>query len=224
MRLALVGALVAAVAVANAGAVTDVVTLSVRHYVNPNHVRVLVWYGQVSGSGGELVEVQARDCGTAGPFYTIAETAPAVGGGYEIESQFPLPPYGVRWSAGQTYRAHWGDQLSEPVAGPRFPLVPWTERVPRRRAWKVHVNHNGFPLSLTLDGKRVVLQRKRGQSWTLYKTARLKRKASLNPKIGAYNHEAVFEVPTRGLMLRVLVPAKTAGQCHLPGTSIPWRS
>ena len=224
MRVALVAAVVTGLVAATAGAVNQAVTLSLRQYTNANKVRVMVWYGQVSGSGGETVWVQARDCGTKS-FYKIAETKPSAGGTYEIESESSVPPYDrVRWSAAQTYRASWGDQLSESVAGPRFPLIPWTEKVPRRQAWKVHVNHNGFPLSLTLDGKRVVLQRKRGQSWALYKTARLKRKASLDPKIGAYNHEAVFEVSTRGLMLRVLVPAKTAGQCHLPGTSIPWRS
>ena len=36
-------------------------------------------------------------------------------------------------------------------------------------------------------------------------------------KHGAYNHEAVFEVPTRGLTLRAFVPAKTAGQCWHAG-------
>ena len=199
------------------------VTLSLRQYVNANKVRVLVWYGQVSGgAGGNRVEVQARDCGTKA-FYKIAETTPGPGGGYEIESQSSVPPYGsVGWSAAQTYRARWGDQLSTPVAGLRFPLQPWTEKVPRRRAWRVHVDNGGFPLNLTLNGKPVVLQRKRGGAWARYKTALLKRKASL--KLGAYNHEAVFEIPTRGLTLRALVPAKTAGQCWLPGTSEPWRS
>jgi hypothetical protein len=221
--VAVASVLVAAVAVATAGAVTEVVTLSIRQYVNANKVRVLVWYGQVAGSGGNLIEVQARDCGAAGPFYTLAETTPSPGGGYEVESQSSVPPYGsVRWSAGQTYRTRWGDQLSEAVAGPRFPLRPWTEKVPRRRAWKVHVNHNGFPPNLTLAGKAVVLQRKRGQSWSTYKQAPLKRKPHL--KHGAYNHEAVFEVPARGLTLRALVPAKTAGQCWLLGVSEPWRS
>ena len=223
MKLALVGALVAAVAVATAGAANQAVTLSLRQYVNANKVRVLVWYGQVSGgAGGEHVEVQAQDCGTK-VFYKIAETTPGSGGVYEIESQSSAPPYGsVRWSAAQTYRARWGDQLSTPVPGLRFALTPWTEKVPRRRAWRVHVNHNGFPLNLTLAGKPVVLQRKRGETWVLYRQAPLKRKPSL--KHGAYNHEAVFEVAARGLTLRALVPAKTAGQCWLPGASEPWRS
>lgn len=210
-------------AVTTAGAMNEVVTLSLRQYVNGNKVRVLVWYGQVSGSGGgERVEVQARDCGTKA-FYKIAEAMPGPGGVYEMESESSVPPYGsIRWSAAQTYRARWGDQLSAPITGPKLPLKPWTEKVRGKRAWRVHVNHNGFPLNLTLAGKQVVLERKRGQSWARYKTAALKQKASL--KHGAYNHEAVFEVPTRGLTLRALVPAKTAGQCWLPGRSEPWRS
>jgi hypothetical protein len=222
MRIALVAAIVTGLVAAAAGAVNEVVTLSLRQYVNANKVRVLVWYGQVSGSGGELLEVQARDCGTQG-FYTIAETKPGVGGAYEIESQSSVPPYGsVRWSGAQTYRTRWGDQLSEHVAGPRFPLRPWAEKVPRKRAWKVHVNHYGFPLNLKLAGKKVLLQRKRGQSWAPYKSAKLTRKPHLEH--GAYNHEAVFDVPARGLTLRALVPAKTVGACHLPGASEPWRS
>jgi hypothetical protein len=222
MRLVLVAVVVTGLAAATAGAVNEVVTLSLRQYTNANKVRVLVWYGQVSGSGGaEQVEVQARDCGTKA-FYKIAET-PSPGGAYEIESESSVPPYGsIRWSAAQTYRARWGNQLSAPVAGPRFPLRPWAEKVPRKRAWKVHVNHNGFPLSLTLAGKHVVLQRKRGKSWARYESAPLKRKASL--KLGAFNHEAVFDVPARGLTLRAFVPAKTAGACHLPGASDPFRS
>ena len=224
MRFVAVGALVAAVAVTTAGAVNQAVSLSLRQYTNANKVRVLVWYGQVSDPSGsaELVQVEARDCGTKN-FYKITETAPGSGGVYEIESQSSAPPYGsVNWRAAQTYRARWGDQLSAPVPGLKFPLKLWTEKVRGKRAWKVHVNHNGFPLSLKLAGKPVVLQRKRGQSWARYKSAPLKRKASL--KHGAYNHEAVFEVPTRGLTLRAFVPAKTAGQCWLPGASEPWRS
>lgn len=221
--VAVASVLVAAVAVATAGAVVnEVVTLSLRQYVNANKVRVMVWYGQVSGSGGDTVEVQARDCGTK-TFYKITETIPGPGGVYEIESESSVPPYGsVRWSAAQTYRARWGDQASTPVAGPRFPLTPWTEKMPRRQAWKVRVNHNGLPLSLSLAGKPVLLQRKRGRSWAGYESAPLKGKPSL--KYGAYNHEAVFEVPMRGLTLRALVPAKTAGQCWLPGKSKPFRS
>jgi hypothetical protein len=201
---------------ATAGAVNDVVTLSLRQYVNANKVRVLVWYGQVTGSGGEQVEVQARDCGTKA-FYRIAETAPGPGGAYEIESESSVPPYGrVLWKTAQTYRARWGDQLSAPVPGPRFPLRPWAEKVRGKRAWKVHVNDS------EVTGKPVLLQRKRGRSWTAYTTAKLRRKPYLTH--GAYNHEAVFEVPARGLTLRAFVPAKTAGACHLPGASEPWRS
>ena len=221
MKVAVAAALVAAVAVATAGAVNEVVTLSLRQYVNANKVRVLVWYGQVSGSGGETVEVQARDCGTKA-FYKIAEAKPGPSGEYEIESEKSGSVDRVRWSAAQTYRTRWGNELSAPVAGLRFPFQPWAEKMPRRRAWKVHVNTNGFPLSLKLAGKPVLLQRKRGNAWERYKSARLKWKASL--KHGAYNHEAVFEVPTRGLTLRAFVPAKTAGQCWLPGASEPWRS
>jgi len=224
MRVALIVAVVTGLVAATAGAVNQVVTLSLRQYTNANKVGVLVWYGQVSGgAAGEHVEVLARDCGTK-PFYRIAETDTGPGGGWEIQSQNPDPPYGsIRWSAAQTYRARWGDQLSAPVAGLSFPLRPSAEKVPRRRAWSVRVNHNGVPLNLTLAGKPVVLQRKRGQAWVLYKSAPLKRKPSLEYG-GAYNHEAVFEVPARGLTLRALVPAKTAGQCWLPGTSEPWRS
>ena len=218
MRVALIAAFVTALLATTAGAMNQVVTLSLRQYVNANKVRVLVWFGQVSGPGRELVEVQARDCGTKA-FYTIAETAPAPGGGWEIESQNPDPPYGsVRWSLGQTYRARWRDELSNTITY-RLPYTGhYATKIAGRRDWKVYVN----PGDKDWTGKVVELQRRSGGKWTRYKVAKLVRKPSL--KLGAYNHEAVFAVPARGLTLRAFLPAKTVAPCHLPGASEPFRS
>ena len=95
MKVALLATLVAAVTVATAGAVNEVVTLSLRQYVNANKVRVLVWYGQVSGSGGELVEVQARDCGTKPLLHDRGDDARRRAAAARSRARTLDPPYGV---------------------------------------------------------------------------------------------------------------------------------
>jgi hypothetical protein len=214
-----VTAVAVAAGVASAGSSQADVTLSLRQYTNANKVRVLVWYGQVaSGAAGEHVEVLARDCGTK-QFYRIAETDTGPGGGWEIQSQNPDPPYGsVRWSPGQAYRARWRDEQSRPVLF-RLPFRPAAPtKIPGRRAWKLYVNTGDKDWT----GKLVLLQRKRGAAWASYKQAKLVRKPSF--KLGAYNHEVVFEAPARGLTLRAYLPAKSAAPCYSAGASEPFRS
>jgi hypothetical protein len=41
---------------------------------------------------------------------------------------------------------------------------------------------------------------------------------------GAFNHEAVFTVPARGLRLRGHLPQQGAAPCWLPNSTEPWRS
>jgi hypothetical protein len=220
MKLVLLAAIGLALAAGVAAAWSQAdVTLSLRQYTNANKVRVLVWYGQVAnGAAGEHVEVLARDCGTK-PFYRIAETQTAAGGGWEIQSQSSEPPYGsVRWSGGQTYRARWGNELSNTITL-RFPFTAvGVKKISARRAWKVFLNTGDKDWT----GKVVELQRRNGGKWVRFKVAKLVRKPSFT--LGAYNHETVFEVPARGLTLRILVPAKTAAPCSLSGASDSWRS
>ena len=72
------------------------------------------------------------------------------------------------------------------------------------------------------QGKLVALQRQAGSGWVRVRAARLVRKASF--RWGAFNYQARFQIPTRGLTLRAYLPAKSAAPCFLPGSSPTWRS
>lgn len=199
----------------------DAVTLSVRRYVNANKVRVLVWFGQVaSTAAGADVEILGRDCGSRSD-RLIAATKTAPGGGWQVENPLPIPPYSyTQVNSGTTFRARWNNQLSAPHLY-RLPLQPGAVKISGRRAWKVHVNPS--PLNVKLAGKLVELQRFSAGTWVRVRRARLVYKPTLEYG-GAYNHEAVFAVPTRGLRLRALLPATSAAPCYLAGASQPWRS
>jgi hypothetical protein len=200
----------------------DAVTLSLRQYTNENKIRVFVWFGQIaSNSAGEDIEVLGRDCLTKHlRLYTA--TRSASGGGYEVESAQRTTPYNiVDVNSGTTFRARWRDQLSNTILH-KTPLPTlYALKMPKRRAWRVIVNP--VPIYVVWAGRVVELQRFRAGKWIRYKTARLVRKPSFDYG-GATNHEAVFEVPTRGLKLRWLVPTKTVAPCYFGKASEPWRS
>jgi hypothetical protein len=224
MKLVPAAAAALAVTAGVAGAASQAdVTLAMRQYTNPtSKLRVWVWYGQVpSAAAGEDVEVLGREC-RAKDFRLFAGTKTTPGGGYEVENALPQPPYQiVDVSSGTTFRARWRDQLSPPILH-KVPIQAFSVlQVPKTRVWRVIVNP--VPLYEKMAGRFVVLQRQRGSTWVTYKRARLVLKANFEYG-GATNHEARFEVPTRGLKLRALLPAKSAGPCYLAKTTEPWRS
>jgi hypothetical protein len=197
------------------------VTMSLSQYRNVNGVRVLVFSGAVaSGAPGETVEVVGQDCGRRG-YRLIGSAETRSGGGYQIQNPSAVPPY--RWNpvgSGMTFRARWKDQLSDPVVF-RIPASIWTRKAPgRRAAWEVHVIPESSGASMA--GKVVELQRRAGSRWVRYRSGRLVHKASFD--LGAYNHQAVFEVPTRGLTLRAFLPRKSALPCYQPAASPPWHT
>jgi hypothetical protein len=222
IAVAVIGLTLVAASQSGAAPRADAVTLSLRQYTNDNKVRVFVWYGQVAnGAAGEDVEVLGRNCKTS--FYrqlTATKTLP--GGGWEVESlsKDVFPPVSVEVNSGTTFRARWRDQLSEPLLY-RAPLSNIYALELSRNAWTVKVNPT--PHNMTLTGKTVVLQQRRGDTWVLYRSARLVYKPTLDYG-GATNYQAVFRVPTHGLRLRAYVPAATAAPCYLAGASRPWRS
>ena len=73
-----------------------------------------------------------------------------------------------------------------------------------------------------MAGEVVELQRRVGTRWVRHRQARLVRKASFD--LGAFNHQAVFEVATRGLRLRGFLPRKSALPCYRPAVTEPWRT
>jgi hypothetical protein len=221
MKLAVIGALVAATAVAAAGAATQAITLSLRQYANPNNLRVLVWYGQVTGANaGDEVAILGREC-TSASFRQIIATETLRGGGFQVESVSPDSQVLVLVNSGTTFRARWRDQLSNTVTyRVPFPSL-YAMKVKGRRAWKVLVNPT--PINMKLAGRVVQLQRFRAKKWEAYKRARLVYKPTLEYG-GAYNHQAVFEVPARGLTLRAFLPSKSAAPCYAAKASEQWHS
>jgi hypothetical protein len=194
----------AAIAVAGAGAAAETVTLSIRVTVNPNKTYAFVFSGQVSsGATGEDVAVLGRDCLKTG-YRLIAGAQTEAGGYWQAEhppptSQYPPVASGVTW---------------------RSPMSLIFLLELRRGVLTVRVNPS--PHGMNLAGKIVALQQFRGGRWAFYKRARLKLKPS--SFYGAYNHEATFREPKRGLRLRAFLPAKSAAPCYLASASAPWRT
>jgi hypothetical protein len=76
---------------------------------------------------------------------------------------------------------------------------------------------------MIMKGRAIVLQRRSGGKWVLFKRAKLVHKPNFD-YAGATNYEAIFEIPTRGLRVRAFLPAKTVAPCYLPNATTPWRS
>jgi hypothetical protein len=120
-----------------------------------------------------------------------------------------------------TFRARWHGKYSRPRIW-RMPAAPQVARVGRTQTWVVHVTPATPTGKVGFQGKLIVLQRQAGSRWAPVRTARLARKASF--RWGAFNYEARFRIPTRGLTLRAHLPTKSAAPCFLPGSSPTWRS
>lgn len=196
------------------------VTFAIREFTNANRVRVLVFSGAVSNpEPGQDVEIVGQDCGGRG-YRLIAATQTGAGGAYQAENPQQGPPWAYTpWSSGITFRARWNGRLSAPIQY-RLPAPLSASKIPGRRAWKAHFSPQ--ELRVGVAGRIVELQRFTGGRWVRMRTARLALRPSL--KRGAFNHEAVFEVPRRGLRLRASLPARSAAPCWAAGASEPWRS
>lgn len=220
--LAIIG-LAMAGGVAAASSQADPVTLSMRQYTNPtSKLRVWVWHGQVASSAaGDDVEILGRECRSK-DYRLFAATKTTPGGGYEVENALPQPPYQiVDVNSGTTFRARWRGQLSEMLLY-KVPIpTMYVLQVPKKKAWRVVVNP--VPIYMTMKGRFVELQRSSGGKWVRYQRARLVHKPNFEYG-GATNYEAVFEIPRRGIDVRVLLPAKSAAPCFLGKASKPWRS
>lgn len=196
------------------------ITLGVREVVDPNRGRLLVFTGVVSNpEPRQDVEIVGQDCGTRGT-RLIAATQTSPGGAYQVESSLVSSPYpATPLPSGIIFRARWNGQISLPVQY-RQPARLLAAKVRGRAAWKVHFTPP--ELRVRYAGKPVVLQRRSGGRWVRFQTARLKLKPSL--RYGPFNHEAVFDVPRRGLQLRGYLPAKSAAPCWLANSTNPWRT
>jgi hypothetical protein len=205
----------------------DSVTFDLAQYRDVRDAPVLVFSGTISsGAGGEYVEVLGRECRSRGE-RLISGVLTSGGGGWRVENpdSRTFPPRQAPVYSGMAFRARWHGKYSRPVTW-RLPAAPQVARIGRTRTWVVHMTPatpTGQPAGeVGFEGKLLELQRQAGSRWVRVRAARLVRKASF--RWGAFNYQASFRIPTRGLTLRAFLPAHSAAPCFLPGASPTWRS
>jgi hypothetical protein len=204
----------------------DSVTLGLAQYRDDRNLPVLVFSGTISSrAGGEYVEVLGRDCRSSGE-RLVSGVLTTGGGGWRVESpSSPTFPARQTVYSGMSFRARWHGRYSKPRLW-RIPAAPVVARIGRTRTWVVHMTPatpTGQPAGkIGFQAKRIELQRQAGSRWVPVRAAQLKRRASF--RWGAFNYQASFRIPTRGLTLRAFLPARSAGPCFLAGASPTWRS
>jgi hypothetical protein len=201
-RLTAVGlALVAALASTSAGAAPgdEQVTLEVERVYDPTGSFRLRFEGMISSrAANEYVAVMHRRCRQK--FATaVAGATTRRGGAWDVVQSETSPPVGSG-----TLRARWKSHLSKPVIF-RPPLRIFLSRLPDRRI-RIAISVNE-----KLGGQLVELQRLAGGRWTSVRSVRL----SLQRSAGFLkSYSAALAVRTPGLIMRVFVPAKSAGPCY----------
>jgi hypothetical protein len=187
------------------------ITLEVQTFVDESLGRSLVYTGAISsGSAGERVTVLAKVC-PRGYYESLAEATTQAGGFWRAETVPALPT--------ATFRARWKGRYSRTV---KF-WSPIDLRRAVRRAPAPEVPNGAVTVFLdtrdtqqNLTRRVVELQRydQRTGRWLRHRRANLRRNLR-----AAFTFSAAFRKLSRGLLLRVLVPRKTAAPCYLPQTS-----
>jgi hypothetical protein len=170
-----------------------------------NQSRMVRVTGTVSsGRAGERVDVLVKDCG-ADYYRVVGGTQTTEGGAYEAQVYLEMRG---------TFVARWRGNKSQGVtAVPKVPVG--AVQTPGTRIWKAFISAYGTGLSFA--GREVELQRLSDAGWVRVRRAKLRRTEFSN-------FETIFKVPTRGLTLRILAPAKTANPCFRAGASEVFQS
>jgi hypothetical protein len=200
-RLLVAAALLSAFAANAAAAPTQDLTLQLSRSPDPvTKVERIIFSGAIpSRAAGEYVSVMYQKCGFN--FSTaIAGATTQENGVWEAAPSIAV--------ASGVFRARWNNRLSSPVRY-RSPAHVFFSRQ-RGRIFRVAVTAEA-----KLGGRFVALQRLAGGRWTHVRRIRL----GID---GAYS--ATFAVPTRGLRLRIFVPAATAAPCYTASASQTVRS
>ena len=187
------------------------ITLEVRTFVDDNLGRGLAYAGAISSrAAGERVSLLAKVCPRR-YYQSVAEATTGAGGVWRAESVPALPT--------ATFRARWKGRYSNAV---RF-WSPIDLRLGIRRASARGVHNGAVTVFLdttdtqqNLTPKVVELQRYHEPTgrWLRDRRANLRRSLR-SPFVVSAN----FGRLQRGLLLRVLVPKKTASPCYLPQVS-----
>jgi hypothetical protein len=210
-----------AVAICGAGAARMLPVTLVAHpqiaapmYTGSVPERTYILQGVATGArAGDAVDILYKTCGPGTLGFTVFDSTRTAAGG----SFSSLPVGGGLW------RVRWNGVLSNVVLARSY-LVPNYYRL-RRGIFYVEL-YTGSG-GQNLGGHFVELQRHNANDqWVRVGRARLRlvplqraRRGSLKPY-----YAAQFRVRTRGLRLRVYVPAATASPCYLPGWTIPTTS
>jgi hypothetical protein len=178
-------------------------TIATRPY--PTNPRFMVTvYGAVdNGRAGEVVDIEAKDCG--GQFFRgVAGATTTDGGRYETEHFYRVTT---------TLRAVWREQTSETVTVYQRarPEISRAERAGRFRVSAIG------PQSFWR--KRVLVQRRTSGGWRTIRSVVLSRAGSF----GEYYSIVKLSVPKRTL-LRAFVPRSQALPCYVAGASDPIRA
>jgi hypothetical protein len=201
----------AGIVIVSAMAANPFITITVRDAVDANGVRVLSVAGTAGGAGaGEMVSLEARECGPANAYRVVAGAETTAGGAYFLRT--------AALGSGSSYRARWKNEVSQSVTQ-RYPLRPGSVELRPGRVWRVHAIVR-WPV---LVGRVAILQRKTANgTWVLVRRARFARIGSAGPH--GVDYAAGFKIPTRRLTVRVFVPAATGAPCYTAGVSGEWRS
>jgi hypothetical protein len=167
----------------------------------PNHVLTL--FGTVdNGKAGELVDIQAKDCGQQF-FRGVAGTTTGDGGRYEVQYD-PLVT--------TTVRAVSDGKASAAVKVRHLAMVGMT-RLPR----KGQVFRIGVSGKWTFWHKRVQVQQRKSGRWTTIRSVLLT-ESGQGPGISGFWGYAKLSVP-RGTRLRAVVSKSQAKPCYSAATS-----
>jgi hypothetical protein len=170
-----------------------------------NGSRMVRLTGQVAnGNAGERVDVLVKECRSR--FFRVVGGAQTTTGG-TYEAQVYLDVRG-------TYVARWRGSTSPGVTATPM-LIVGAVQTPGTRIWKAFVSAWGSGESF--GGREVVLQRLADSGWVTVRRGKLRREEFSN-------FSTVFKIPTRGLTMRILAPAKTARPCFRAGVSEVFQS
>jgi hypothetical protein len=195
---------------AGAGGPTAV-TLSVQRFYSDLGIPQFFFTGAVSsGRSGEYVAVMRKRCGA--PFATAVAGATT-----DERGRFAMSPSLPLGAGTGTYRARWKNEFSESLT-----LRPPIEvRAKRLRRGKVRVTVRTYELTDDLTGRAVVLERLDAGKWSPIQHAQL----AEDPREDLWvSYVATFTYRERGVSLRAVVPAATAGKCFKRGATKKWKA
>ena len=185
---------------------SDRVTIAARPSILAANQRVTVFGSVDNGKEGELVAVEAKDCGAAPAFFRdVASATTSAGGGWSTEY---LPRINT------TLRAVWNGTASAQITVRQRPSVSLV-RLPSKR-FRVQVGGKA-----QFWRKRVQLQRfeRRLGTWQIVRSVLLTESGGY-PGSGEAVSWAEFRASVpRGSLVRAVLPRPAARPCYLAGYS-----